>query len=123
MCFCAQAAVNVIMSPANMAAYNTKTVIYGSALTALLGSNADRVPDLFVVPVPGTVYTGSLAKVSDHGGAFPLPRWRPTLLSECDALSSTDSIAGATITLRCMPSPAIRESRCSAGSRDTRECA
>lgn len=43
-------------------------MLTGAALQAVLGTQADRIPDLFVVPTPGTLYTGSLAKVSDHGG-------------------------------------------------------
>lgn len=43
-------------------------VLTGSALQGVLGSQADRIPDLFVEPVPGVVYTTSVTKVSDHGG-------------------------------------------------------
>ncbi len=43
-------------------------VLSGGALQALLGSNSDRTPDIFIMPNAGVVYTTSLAKVSDHGG-------------------------------------------------------
>ena len=59
---CSQAAAAVLLTPANKQAFNTQQVLTGAGLAAYLGTNPDRVPDLFVVPVPGTVYTGSLAK-------------------------------------------------------------
>ena len=52
----------MLLTPANKQLFNTQQVLTGAALAAYLGTNPDRVPDLFVVPVPGTVYTGSLAK-------------------------------------------------------------
>lgn len=48
-----------------------RQVLSGDALTSILGSNPDRVPDLFVVPQEGTLYSLSKTKVSDHGGCVP----------------------------------------------------
>ena len=65
----AQAAVAALTTPAALAALNTQQVIYGADLVALFGNQTDRIPDFFISPLEGTVYTGSTTKVSDHGGA------------------------------------------------------
>ena len=63
--------MTALSTPANLALLNTMNVIYGDALVALFGNQTDRVPDFFISPKEGTVYTTSTTKVSDHGGAQP----------------------------------------------------
>src|SRR5262249_14673012 len=47
-----------------------QSVLSGDALADHFGDplRNDRTPDLIVQPIPGTIYTGSKAKVAEHGG-------------------------------------------------------
>ena len=47
-----------------------QTIISGDALADTFGDprTNSRTPDIIVQPIPGTIYTGSKAKVAEHGG-------------------------------------------------------
>jgi Type I phosphodiesterase / nucleotide pyrophosphatase len=47
-----------------------QSIISGEGLAARFGDplRNDRTPDIIVQPIPGTIYTGSKAKVAEHGG-------------------------------------------------------
>jgi hypothetical protein len=47
-----------------------QTILSGDALADQFGDplRNDRTPDIIVLPLPGTIYTGSAAKVTEHGG-------------------------------------------------------
>jgi len=49
---------------------NIKYVLSGDALADKFGDplHNTRTPDLIVQPIPGTIYTHSVAKVAEHGG-------------------------------------------------------
>ena len=69
----AQAAVNALKAnPATLAAIGVSNpatdILYGDALAAQFGTLADVVPQIVIAPDVGTLYSGSQAKVSDHGG-------------------------------------------------------
>jgi hypothetical protein len=64
-------AVNALL--ADQAGANTARVQYvlsGQALADRFNSPLvdPRTPDLIVQPIPGTIYSGSIAKVAEHGG-------------------------------------------------------
>jgi hypothetical protein len=46
---------------------NVQSVLSGAALHARFGDD-ERTPDVIVQPIQGTIYTGSKAKVAEHGG-------------------------------------------------------
>ena len=62
-----QQAVDAILADP---AIRADRVIYGDELAAMYGGDnaAARVPDIIIVPTPGTVYTTSGTKIADHGG-------------------------------------------------------
>lgn len=69
----AQAAVNALKANATALAAigvsNPATeILYGDALATQFGKLADVVPQIVIAPDVGTLYSGSQAKVSDHGG-------------------------------------------------------
>jgi hypothetical protein len=46
-----------------------QTLYHGATLKRLFGDPAQgRVPDLIIQPIPGTIYSGSSKKLSEHGG-------------------------------------------------------
>jgi hypothetical protein len=47
-----------------------QTILWGDVLADQFGDplKNDRTPDLIVLPIPGTIYTRSAAKVAEHGG-------------------------------------------------------
>lgn len=54
---------------ANGNSTHTQTLYHGAALKAMWGHPANgRVPDLIIQPIPGTIYSKSAAKLSEHGG-------------------------------------------------------
>jgi arylsulfatase A-like enzyme len=49
-----------------------QTLYHDAALKAMFGDPAQgRVPDIIIQPVPGTIYSKSAAKQSEHGGFAP----------------------------------------------------
>jgi predicted AlkP superfamily pyrophosphatase or phosphodiesterase len=48
-------------------------VLHGDQLAELYNNpkTDSRTPDIIVLPTPGTIYTGSVAKVAEHGGFSP----------------------------------------------------
>ena len=71
-----QAAVNALKANATALAAigvsNPATeILYGDSLAAKFGKLADVVPQIVIAPDVGTLYSGSQAKVSDHGGCGP----------------------------------------------------
>jgi Type I phosphodiesterase / nucleotide pyrophosphatase len=66
-----RAAVQALEADKNGAnAARIQTIIAGDALADRFGDprRNDRTPDIIVQPIPGTIYTGSKAKVAEHGG-------------------------------------------------------
>ena len=64
----AVAALNADKNGANTA--HIQTILSGSALAAQFNSPTEdpRTPDIIIQPTPGTIYSTSGAKVSEHGG-------------------------------------------------------
>jgi arylsulfatase A-like enzyme len=64
----AVAALNADKQGANTA--RVETILAGDVLADRFGDPRanTRTPDLIVQPIPGTIYTGSKAKVAEHGG-------------------------------------------------------
>jgi hypothetical protein len=51
---------------------HTQTLYHGAALKRRFGDPAQgRVPDIIIQPIPGTIYSGSSKKLSEHGGFAP----------------------------------------------------
>jgi arylsulfatase A-like enzyme len=66
----AAAVVEQLNLPANRAAARIDHILWGAELAALYADPLTdaRVPDIIILPAPGTVYTTSLTKIADHGG-------------------------------------------------------
>ena len=49
------------------------TILSGGALASRFGDprTNDRTPDIILQPIPGTIFSGSHAKVAEHGGFAP----------------------------------------------------
>ncbi|CAL8462758.1 g2291 [Coccomyxa elongata] len=90
-------AVAALTTPAALAKFNTAQVLSGDQLTPILGSNPDRVPDLFVVPKEGTLYSTSKTKVSDHGGEQSTDTHISLIISNPNFPKTvvTDTVSGA----------------------------
>jgi hypothetical protein len=67
------AAVTALTTGPGQGQANVQTVLSGSALTQQFGNplTNSRTPDLIVEPTLGTIYSGSSAKVAEHGGFNP----------------------------------------------------
>jgi hypothetical protein len=65
------AALNKSITMGNPA--RIETILSGAALQAQFGNPATdpRTPDIIIQPIPGTIYSGSTAKVMEHGGFAP----------------------------------------------------
>ena len=47
---------------------DTGGILWGDALTGLYGDQlTNRIPDIILVPKPGTLYSLTVTKISDHG--------------------------------------------------------
>jgi arylsulfatase A-like enzyme len=68
-----QTAAAAALLQANAASFNIQTVYYGTALQNRFHVVAGdpRAPDLFVQPIPGTIFNSGKKKISEHGGATP----------------------------------------------------
>jgi len=66
----AAAVVEQLNLPANRAAARIDQILWGPELAAQYADPATdpRVPDIIILPTPGTVYTTSATKIADHGG-------------------------------------------------------
>ena len=77
----------------NAAAFNIQTIYYGTALQnryhVIPGD--PRAPDLFVQPIPGTIYSSAKHKIAEHGGSAPTDM-------NVALLVSTPGLAPATVT-------------------------
>jgi type I phosphodiesterase/nucleotide pyrophosphatase len=64
------AVVEQLSLPANRDAARIDQILWGPQLAALYADPATdaRVPDIIILPTPGTVYTTSTTKIADHGG-------------------------------------------------------
>jgi hypothetical protein len=67
------AAVTALMTGPGQGQAHVQTVLSGSALAQQFGNplTNSRTPDLIVEPTLGTIYSGSTAKVAEHGGFNP----------------------------------------------------
>jgi hypothetical protein len=76
-----------------------QTLLYGPALTAQFGdpTKDPRTPDIIIEPIPGTIYSGSNAKVMEHGG-FAEDDTHVALLTVNGANIVNSTAVGATIT-------------------------
>jgi type I phosphodiesterase/nucleotide pyrophosphatase len=66
----AAAVVGQLNLPANRAAARIDQILWGPELAAKYADPQTdaRVPDIIILPTPGTVYTTSGSKIADHGG-------------------------------------------------------
>ena len=66
----AAAVVEQLNMPATRAAARIDQILWGAELAALYANplTDSRVPDIIILPTPGTVYTTSGSKIADHGG-------------------------------------------------------
>ena len=65
------AVVDLLNQPASRAAARIDGIVWGAELSAMFGADPltdARVPDIILIPTPGTVYTTSATKIADHGG-------------------------------------------------------
>jgi arylsulfatase A-like enzyme len=88
-----QTAAAAAMLQNNAAAFSIQTVYYGAALQNRFHviPGDPRAPDLFVQPIPGTIFNSGKKKISEHGGGAPND-------INVALLVSTPGLAPATVT-------------------------